>query len=298
MQKVLAILNPQARRGRAYKQAQQIERALSAVDLPHEVVVTKEPGHAIELARRAALAGRKMIVAAGGDGTINEVVNGLMQAAGDGAALPTLGVLPVGSGNDFAGSLGISTHLHQAAERLKLGQTRRIDVGRVNTRYFANNVGLGFEARINVEAHKLTLLPGQPGYLAAVFRAMVSYPFPTVTVTLDDQAQPAQAILMISIGNNRRIGGGFLITPHAVPDDGALDVCLVDAIPRPEILRLLPKAMNGKHIGEPVVHMARAQRIVVESQDPLPVHADGEILWQDAHRLEVTVEPGRLEVVV
>ncbi len=298
MHKALAILNPRARRGRAYKQAKQIEQALAAVDLPHEIIVTKEPGHAIELARRAALAQREMIVAAGGDGTINEVVNGMMQAASDGQALPTLGVLPVGSGNDFAGSLGISTDLRQAAERLKLGQKRRIDVGRVNTRYFANNVGLGFEARINVEAHKLTLLPGQPGYLAAVFRAMVSYPFPAVTVTLDDKERLRQTILMISVGNNRRIGGGFLITPHAVPDDGALDVCLVDAIPRLEILRLLPKAMTGKHEGEPAVRMTRAQRIVVESQDPLPVHADGEILWQDAHRLEITLEPGRLEVVV
>jgi YegS/Rv2252/BmrU family lipid kinase len=298
MPNTLVIFNPKAKRGRAYRRMAKVQQALESAGLPFEMIVSEQPGHAVELARRAALAGRELIVAAGGDGTVNEVVNGLLQAANGGDVSCSLGVLPVGSGNDFANSLGIPTDLRQAAEKLKLRQVRRIDIGCVNGRHFANNVGLGFEAMINLEAHKLTWLPGQPGYLVAVFRAMISYPYPVVDVTLDDGDLPQKTILMISVGNNRRIGGGFLITPHAAPDDGLLDVCLVDAIPRLEILRLLPKAITGNHAGEPAVHMLRSRRILIHAQDPLPVHADGEILWQDAHRLEITLEPGRLAVIV
>ena len=98
------------------------------------------------------------------------------------------------------------------------------------------------------------------------------------------------------MGNNRRNGGGFLVNPDAVPDDGLLDLCIADAIPRLQILRLLPKVMKGTHRGEPVVEMTRSTRLLVELTDPLPVHADGEILWEDAHRVEITVEPSRLDV--
>ncbi len=220
-------------------------------------------------------------MAAGGDGTINEVVNGLMLAEAEGAT-SRLGVMPIGSGNDFAGSLGIPLDLRQAAQRLARGVVRRIDLGRVNGRYFDNNVGLAFEAMIGIEAHRITWLRGQPQYLLAVFRAMASYPFPVVDIYKDDGDRLAKQILMISVGNNRRNGGGFLVNPDAVPDDGLLDMCIVDAIPRLQILRLLPKAMKGTHRGEPVVEMTRSTRLVVESTDPLPVHADGEILWEDA----------------
>lgn len=299
MSKALAIFNPLAGRGRAYKQAQQVRQALAAVDLPHEIVVTETRGHAIELARRAVLAGRELIVAVGGDGTLNEVVNGLMQAADGADQIPcTVGVLPVGSGNDFAGSLGIPSELREAAERLRTGQVRRVDIGRVNDRYFDNNVGLGFEAMIDIEAQKLTWLRGFPGYLLGVFRAMARFPFPRVRVQIDGQPWREGETLMISVGNNRRIGGGFLITPKAVSDDGLLDMCYVDAIPRREILRLLPKAIKGNHEGEPAVHTLRFRHAVVESDTPLPVHADGEVLWHDAQRLEITVYPGRLPVIV
>lgn len=298
MDNLLVVFNPSARRGSAYKLAHKIEDALQAANLSYEIVITEQPGHAMELGRRAALAGRELVVAAGGDGTINEVVNGLAQAAGSEAINTKLGVLPMGSGNDFAGALGIPADLRQAAQLLRKGETRWVDLGCVNGRYFDNNCGLGFEAMIDIEAHKLTWLRGQLQYLVAVFRAMSSYPFPVVTLTSDQEIISNRSILMISIGNNRRIGGGFLITPHAVPDDGLLDVCLVDALPRLEILRLLPKAMTGKHEGEPAVHMSRGTHIVVESEDVFPVHADGEVLWTDARRVEISIEPSRLQVIV
>ncbi len=298
MEKALVIFNPNAGRGRGQKRVQEVSDALDATAVAYESVISEDRGHAIELAHRAALAGRALIVAAGGDGTINEVVNGLMRAVEEGAGAVRLGILPIGSGNDFAGSLGIPLDLRQAAEKLKRGQVRAVDIGQVNGRYFDNNVGLGFEAMINIEAHKMTWLRGQLLYLTAVFRAMASFPFPTVSIELDDRRIKDKRILMISVGNNPRIGGGFPITPDAVPDDSEMDICIVDAIPRLKILQLLPKAMKGTHRGEPEVELARFSRLIVESEEPLPVHADGEILWNDLHRVEVQVLPGRLEVVV
>lgn len=298
MEKALVIFNPNAGRGRGHKRVQEVQSALDAAGLDYESVISEDRGHAIELAHRAVLSGRHLVVAAGGDGTINEVVNGLMLAAEEGAAMARLGIMPIGSGNDFAGSLGIPLDLQQAAGKIKQGQLRAVDIGQVNGRYFDNNVGLGFEAMINIEAHKMTWLRGQLLYLTAVFRAMASFPFPNVNIDLDGRQIKDKSILMISVGNNPRIGGGFPVTPDAVPDDGEMDICIVDAIPRLKILQLLPKAMKGTHRNEPEVELARFQHVVIESEDPLPVHADGEILWNDVHRVEVTVLPGRIEVIV
>ena len=296
MNKALVIFNPQAGRGRGAKRAESVVAALNAVDFEFDSVVSESRGHAVELAQRAVEAGRELIVAAGGDGTLNEVVNGILQADEHGKAA-RLGVMPIGSGNDFSGALGITTDLQQAAEVLKRGHIRRIDVGTVNGRYFANNVGIGFEAQVNIEAHKMTWLKGQMMYLAAILRATVSFPHPVVQIDRDSQRIENKSILMVTAGNNRRIGGGFLVFPEAVPDDGLLDLCVVDAIPRREILRLLPKLPKGHHVGEPVVEMTRFTHLVVESENPLPVHADGEILWNDVHRVEIEVLPDRLDVV-
>ncbi|MCB0002678.1 MAG: diacylglycerol kinase family lipid kinase [Anaerolineae bacterium] len=296
MNKALVIFNPHAGRGRGAKRAESVVAALNAVDFEFDSVVSESRGHAVELAQRAVEAGRELIVAAGGDGTLNEVVNGILQADEHGKAA-RLGVMPIGSGNDFSGALGITTDLQQAAEVLKRGHIRRIDVGTVNGRYFANNVGIGFEAQVNIEAHKMTWLKGQMMYLAAILRATVSFPHPVVQIDRDSQRIENKSILMVTAGNNRRIGGGFLVFPEAVPDDGLLDLCVVDAIPRREILRLLPKLPKGHHVGEPVVEMTRFTHLVVESENPLPVHADGEILWNDVHRVEIEVLPDRLDVV-
>lgn len=273
-----------------------MQHALHAAGIDFESVISENHGHAIELARRAALAGWELIVAAGGDGTVNEVVNGLMLAEAEGAH-SRLGVLPIGSGNDFASVLGIPMDLTQAAQKLAQGTLRRVDLGRVNGRWFDNNVGMGFEAMVNIEAHRITWLQGQPLYLLAVFRALTRYPLPVVDIYKDDGDRLAKQILMISVGNNRRNGGGFLVNPYAVSDDGLLDLCIVDAISRREILRLLPKVMKGAHDGEPTVELTRSTRLVVESSVPLPLHADGEILENEALRVEVTVEPGRLAVI-
>jgi YegS/Rv2252/BmrU family lipid kinase len=293
----LVVFNPQAGRGSGHARAAEVQQALQAAGVYSESVVSEDRGHAIELARRAALAGWELIVAAGGDGTINEVVNGLMLAEAEGAH-SRLGIMPIGSGNDFAGALGIPLNLRQAAQRLAHGHVRRVDLGRVNGRWFDNSVGIGFEATINVEAHRITWLRGQPQYFLAILRSVSHPAYPRAKIRIDDSEPFTKQILIISVGNSHRTGGGFLVTPDAALDDGLLDLCIADAIPRRQILRLLPKVVKGTHRDEPVVQLTRITRLVVESEDPLPVHADGEMLWEDAHRVEITVEPARLDVVV
>lgn len=296
MSQCLIVFNPNSGRGRGSQRAQAVHSALQDAGVRYEAVISQSRGHAIELAERAALNGFSLVVAAGGDGTVNEVINGLMRARSAGT-IATLGVIPIGTGNDFASALGIPRQAEAAVARLAARQGRRVDIGCVNGRYFGNNVGIGFEARVNIEAHRITLLRGQLLYLVAALRATASYPFPQVTVQKDGQDFLAKRILMLSVGNNFRAGGGFLLTPEARNDDGLLDMCVVDAIPRSEIFRLLPKAMNGKHQGERAVAMTRFSHLVIKSNDPLPVHADGEILWNDVHRVEITLEPGCLEVM-
>lgn len=297
MEEALVLFNPNAARGRAHRRLAELRRRLDEAACAYDLMVTQGKGHAIEVARQAIEDGRQLLVAAGGDGTVNEVVNGICHAREAGAGC-LLGVLPMGSGNDFASSLGIPLDLDRAIQRLKSGKARTVDVGLANGRYFDNNVGIGFEARINIEAHKLPRLRGQWQYLAAVFRALVHYSLPTVDLEADAYSVQGLATLMISVGNNHRIGGGFLITPDAQPDDGLLDVCMARAISRPRILRLLPKAMKGSHLEDEAVELFRTRRLVIESQDPLPVHADGEILWNDVHRLEITILPGALRVII
>lgn len=295
--KALVVFNPYAGRGRGHKRADEVRSALQAAGIEHESVVSEDRGHAIELAQRAALAGWDVVVAAGGDGTVNEVVNGLMLAEAEGMH-SRLGIMPFGSGNDFASALGVPLDLRQAAQKLAGGETRRVDLGRVNGRYFDNSVGIGFEATINIQAHRITWVRGQPQYFLAILRSLTHPTYLSVDIYKDDGDRLNRQVLIISVGNSHRTGGGFLITPDAVLDDGLLDVCIADAIPRRRILQLLPKVVNGTHRDEPIVELARTTRLVVESRDPLPVHADGEILGSDAYRVEITVEPGRLEVVV
>ncbi|MFZ2521850.1 MAG: diacylglycerol kinase family protein [Anaerolineae bacterium] len=299
MDKIKVILNPYAGRWLASRLRPVIEETLTALDIPFELELTTKPGTGIEMARQASLDGFSVVVAAGGDGTVSEVVNGLALAADD-LGKPTagiLGVLPVGSANDMAEIAGVPIQLRAACEAIKRGRTRRIDLGVVNGRYFDNNVGAGFEAQVTIESRKIKLLRGTLLYLIAVFRALSHYPSPTMRITWDD-GELQRSLLMVSIGNGRRTGGGFFVTPDAVQDDGLLDLGVANALPRLQILQLLPKVMRGTHKNDPAIFLTRSTHITVESDYPLPVHADGEIIYTDAKRLDISIQPARLEMIV
>lgn len=288
------IANPIAGRGRGRKALPAAEEALRHQGLQFKTEVTSRPLEAMEIARRAAEEGCELVVALGGDGTSHEVANGLLSSGNSEVAL---GMIPIGTGNDFADMFDTPTDLAQVALRIREGKTRLIDVGWINDRYFVNIVGVGFDALVSIQALKIQhVLRGFPLYLTAVFITLKEYQIPHITVEFDGE-RLSMPMTMINVANGKREGGGFLIAPDAQNDDGIFDICLARGLGRLGILRLLPEVIKGTHVDKEPVTMAKAKRVILDSPDPLPVHADGEIIYTEAHHLEIEIIPRRLRVI-
>jgi diacylglycerol kinase (ATP) len=297
---IKVILNPVAGRGYGARVEPELRRFLEAEGLDFDLVRTARPWHAAELAEQAVGDGFEIVVAAGGDGTTHEVVNGLM-AAWDGGKAGTLGIIPIGSGSDFAHTVGVPPHLQAACHCLAHGQARVVDVGRVTLpgrapHYFDNTVGIGFDGVVTLEALKVKRLRGIALYLPVVLKTVfLSHKAPRVTIEYNGQELVLPA-LMVCIANGPREGGGFLVAPQAQPDDGLFDLCIVGEVSRLAMLALVPHFMKGTHVSREPVTMARARRVTISSPDDLVVHMDGEILCTDGHRLEFEILPRRLRV--
>jgi len=287
------ILNPAAGRGRARKAWPRIERALRASGISFEVAATTGPGEAVALARRAS-GSFDCVVAAGGDGTVHEVVNGLMRAG----ARAALGVIPVGSGDDFEKMLSP----RDAVDRLLNQTPKHFDIGRIvagsELRYFANGMDIGFGAHGAANVARVPrFFTGFGAYLGALFLTMVRYPKLAVELRVDDGTVERIATAMTAAMNGTTFGGSFRVCPEARPDDGLLDLLVVDAIGRLSILQLVPKILRGAHAGDRRLRMLRAKRVSIASAEPLLVEADGELAFREASRLVVDLLPGALRVL-
>ncbi len=288
------IVNPYAGRWAGRAAIPRVERALRRLDLPFDLVTTGGPDHAISLARAAADAGYSPIVAVGGDGTISEVMNGLMQGASGGVAGP-LGIIPTGSANDLASQLRVPTDIDAACARLVMGRERTIDVGRVNDRFFDNDVGVGFEPQVTLEARKIKRLRGVLIYLVAVVRALRHLRQPYMTVEWDG-GRASHEMPMVSVGNGN-VTGGFHLTPDARLDDGALDIIFARRVSNWQLIGLLPRVLRGTHIHHPLVTCVRARRGAIHSAEPVWVGVDGEVIPRQIQDLTFEVLPGRLRVL-
>jgi diacylglycerol kinase (ATP) len=306
LMKTLIILNPWAGRGTAGQRRGELEAALGRAGVAFELVTTYARGGATELTYQAIERGYGRVVAVGGDGTINEVVNGLLGARQRLERSAQLGIVPLGTGSDFVKTLaGLEPNdLDGAARRLAQGQTHLIDAARITVeagsqelqRYFINGLGMGIDAQVAVESLKLTRLKGFAVYLVAIIRALASYRPSIMTVRYEGR-ELRKRMLMASVANGRCQGGGFWITPEALLDDGALDICLVEQMRLDEIIRHLPKLMEGSHMALRQVTMGRAQQIEVVSNAPMPVATDGEVVATDARRVLIEVLPAAVELV-
>ncbi len=303
----LCIINPASDRWRSGKRwEEQVEPVLKARGVPYEVVYTTGPGHAIYLAEKAARSGKYgVIISGGGDGTLNEVVNGLCRAAGEGPTHP-LGIFPIGSGNDFASVLQIPKTAQGMVENVLTGDPRSVDVGWVESpdmlgptaprRFFINNSGVGFEAQVNLESRRIHRLRGFLIYLVGVFRALKNYRQPEAHIQWDDGEWRGR-MLLLTVGNGRRAGGGFWLTPFAEVDDGALDVGIAEAMSRARILRLLPKAIHGRHVDDPAFSLHRTRTLSVQLSIPTPAHTDGEAIIEGTHALHYRVIAGKVRII-
>lgn len=289
----VVILNPIGGRGAARNMLPLIERALRA----HrgELRVTRASGETTILAREAAIAGRDVVVV-GGDGTVNEAASGMLMAGGR----VSLGIVPAGTGNDYAyRAVGLPADPAAALEIALAGEPVSMDVGMVNGRYFLNALGVGIDANIAATAEGLKGYPGMHGqtlyWIASLTELLFHYGrCPQLTVTYDGEPAPSRAFALADISIGPAYGGGFLINPDADPRDGWLDVCTIWKPSQLRALRLLPMVERGKHITQPEVSRRRVRHIILEANDVINAHLDGEIMRD--RRFEARILPAALRV--
>jgi diacylglycerol kinase (ATP) len=304
MDKVLVILNPWAGRGTAGRRRPEIEQALRETGADFDIVATHAVGGAIELAWQGVERGYGRIVAVGGDGTLNEVVNGIKGAEASLGRRARLGVIPLGTGSDFIKALdGVEANdIHGGVRRAVGERMRAVDLGLARVgdnapRFFINALGMGLDAQVAAESLKLTKLTGLAVYLVAIIRALANYKAHPMTVEYDGN-RIHRRLLFACPSNGRCQGGGFWLTPDALIDDGLLDLCMIDNMRLDEIIRYIPRLMEGTHTGLKQVTIGRARNISVTCTAPIPVATDGEVIATDARRITVETLPGAIDVLV
>jgi diacylglycerol kinase (ATP) len=299
------IINPVAGKGAGAKAIPEIQAHLAALEIDYDLIMTQYPGHAIDLAEEAGSNGYTTVVAVGGDGTVNEVINGLMRAKNGNQVTSTMAVLPVGRGNDFSYGMGVPQDLESACRILLEAKTRKIDIGFLKGgdfpegRYFGNGVGIGFDTIVGFEAAKLpAFISGIPAYLIAAVKTIFLYfDAPLLRIQIDE-AVLEQPCLLVSVMNGKRMGGSFMFAPESASDDGELNLCIAHQVSRLQVLGLFPKVMGGTQESHPAITMATGRHITVEAlQGTLPVHADGETICKAGHALDVEILKQQLDLV-
>jgi diacylglycerol kinase (ATP) len=298
------IVNPTAGRGSAEGRIPELEELLRRQGTEYELVRTERPMHAADLALQAAGQGFEVVVAAGGDGTSNEVLNGLMAAKKKSSRIPAMGMLSVGRGNDFAYGAGVPGSLEEGCAVLARGHRRPMDVGHLvggdypEGRYFGNGIGVGFDTVVGLEAAKMKWAKGFLGYVIGALKTMfLYYRAPLVRIAFG-QSPIEQKSIQISVMNGRRMGGTFYMAPESRNDDGLLDLCVADEMPRLQMLALIMQYMKGTQGSSPHIRTGRGRTVEIQAlQGELVVHADGETIGTHAKSLRVECLPAAVQVV-
>jgi len=283
------IANPTAGGGRGRVRAERARDYLRENGVDAEVHWTEERGGATRIAKELLDRGVPRIAGCGGDGTLNEIANALAYTDG------VLGVLPGGRGNDLCRALDIPRSLHQAVDLFLEGNVRKIDLGKVNDRYFNSVAALGFDAEVS-RAVELGKMPfsGKATYFYAALKTLGSYRSPRLKLT-GDFGVIEENIFLAATSNTPTYGGGFQITPPAKMDDGILHVCLIRDISAWKVLGLLPCVYRGKHTTRPEVRILPTRRLSIESDRESWIYADGERMCKAPAVIEVA--PAALQVI-
>ena len=277
------IINPSAGQGKYKRIIHAIRRVLSATNLQYEINVLQYRGEAAAIAKKAADS-HDIVVAVGGDGTVNEVLNGVV------GTKAVLGIIPAGTGNGFARGIGLPLRPEEACKVLVGGEIRDIDVGRANERYFLGTAGVGFDALIAKAAGE-RLGPMRGMWLYFVSGALVFYRFnpPLIRVDIDSKVINVSPLL-IAIANTRRYGGSALIAPDASPDDGLFDVCVIQRMSAARLVWNLPRLFTGRHVSMHDVEIYKGRNITIDAPRPSPVHLDGEAV-EDRSNMQFILMP-------
>lgn len=289
MEKYALILNPMAGREKGRKWEPEIlakaNKALGNVD----VYRTESIGHAQKISNNIKY-NYSVIIVAGGDGTVHEVVNGMI----DGNA--ALAVIPIGSGNDFIKMLNLPKNIDESIHIIKRNKRKRIDIGKIGDTYFPNGLGIGFDAWVVKESKKIKKLRGFFIYLYAVLKTVFSFKNEPISFYANGKTE-LKNIFLIAVGNGKAMGGGFYLNPDAIIDDGKFDVCIIHALKKREVFLHLPKTLKGAHTQLKQVETIRTDKLKIKSEKGIAVQADGELLGLDFKEINISILPKALEVV-
>jgi diacylglycerol kinase (ATP) len=300
--KTKLILNPNANLGRAFHAAADLRTLVDEFG-GADWTGTVYPTHATELALQAAEAGYELVIAAGGDGTVHEVLNGLMQAPAD--RRPRLGVIPLGSGNDFSHAISLDSRPPFAVRQIFTGQPKRIDVGKMvdghgQCEYWDNAIGIGFDTIVTIRSRNIPVVRGFLIYLIAVIQTiLLDNDAPRIAFRSDLEEWEEEMLLLV-LCNGGREGGGFMVSPQARPDDGVFHYAGIRRVSRLMMFRLVPEVMKGTHGRFRQTRLGEFHRLELHADRPLYVHADGEIysgFGMDVRNLSLEILPGAIEVM-
>jgi YegS/Rv2252/BmrU family lipid kinase len=302
MKKYKLIANPAAGTHRSRHIAAHVVELLGQRNIEFDLEFTAAPKHAAEIAVRSCK-DFDAIVAIGGDGTVHEVVNGLMKVSEE--KRPVLGVVPAGSGNDFAHAIAVPTKSDHALVHALGNEPSAVDLGVMTDEhgkreFFDNTTGIGFDSVVTIRSHKLPVLRGFLMYLTAVIQTILLN-HNAITMQIETEEQKwEQSNLLLTMCNGPREGGGFMMAPEAKIDDGILHYAMIKKVSRPMMFRLIPEVMNGTHGRFQQVTMGSCRRMSVSADRPMYIHCDGEIysgFGTDVRKVIFEVLPGALKVV-
>ncbi len=283
------ILNPAAGRGKGARLEEFLRNRLKEAFGEAAYFRTHHPNHAREIAQHIRDE-YHVIIAAGGDGTVHEVVNGMV------GGRASLAVIPIGSGNDFVKMLNLPLDPEAAIQVIRNNRRMKIDIGKVGEEYFPNGLGIGFDAWVVKESSKVKRLRGFLIYLYSVIKTIFIYRNEPVEFHANGEVRKKD-IFLIAVGNGVAMGGGFYLTPDARINDGLFDVCIIHALKKREAFQNLPKAINGSHTSMGQVEMLRTDRLKIVSDKGIAAHADGELLGMELKELDISLQPAALEVI-
>ncbi|HVS85688.1 MAG TPA: diacylglycerol kinase family protein [Gaiellaceae bacterium] len=296
------LVNPASDNGRTGKRWPELANRATHLGLAGETLFSERPGHLIELAEGAARDGAGLVVAVGGDGTLNEVVNGVLRAGG-GAEVATI---PIGTGLDFVRSYGIPTRFEDAVRVAREGAVRTIDAGRVAYRTwdgaeaerFYDNVGsVGMSAAVARRANGMSKVAGgKATFFYALVAVFLEWQNTVVTVELEDGTRREGRMHDVIVANGRWHGGGMLLAPDAAQDDGLFDVVVIGDVNKRDFVTTAPKIYRGTYLAHPKVELLRSRAVTVDAAERLPIEVDGEQVGTTPARFEVV--PGALRVRV
>jgi diacylglycerol kinase (ATP) len=293
------ILNPYSNRWNSKARWTEAEAALKAAGVDFALDVSEHKGHIIELAKKAVLDGFSPIIAAGGDGTVGEAANGLMQAsASDKEPIGPLGIMPTGSANDIVFSLGLPTDLNEAAKVIAAGKTKLMDLGKVNGKYFVNNSAAGLEPYVSIKHEKITWIRGLLRYLVAAVQGVMDKPEWSGEIKWDG-GEYSGLLSLVSVGNGRRTGG-FFMTPHADMFDGKLTLVYGYRATRLGLFQALPRAFKegaGSYFEMEGMVELNATKISIKLNKPSPAHTDGVLFPEWVQNFEYEILPQKLKIL-